>query len=180
MISKGLDFPNVTLVGILNGDAGLSRLDYRSQELTFDLLVQASGRSGRSHLDGEVVIQVFDEDNHVIKSVLKQDYKGFFMSEMKYRKAGGYPPYNYLIALIFYGRKNDVVSEDAYNFISKLKGNFSILGPSDLLKLSDQYRYRIILKGKNLEEMKQAIRNVKDNIDIKSNLRIDVNPMILD
>ncbi|MGB4613579.1 MAG: primosomal protein N' [Erysipelotrichaceae bacterium] len=180
MISKGLDFPNVTLVGILNGDAGLSRLDYRSQELTFDLLVQASGRSGRSILEGEVVIQVFDEDNHVIKSVLKQDYKGFFMSEMKYRKAGGYPPYNYLIALIFYGRKNDVVSEDAYNFMSKLKGDFSILGPSDLLKLSDQYRYRIILKGKNLEEMKQAIRIAKDNYDVKSNLRIDVNPMILD
>ncbi len=180
MISKGLDFPNVTLVGILNGDAGLSRLDYRSQELTFDLLVQASGRSGRSILEGEVVIQVFDEDNHVIKSVLKQDYKSFFMSEMKYRKAGGYPPYNYLIALIFYGRKNDVVSEDAYNFMSKLKGDFSILGPSDLLKLSDQYRYRIILKGKNLEEMKQAIRIAKDNYDVKSNLRIDVNPMILD
>lgn len=180
MISKGLDFPNVTLVGILNGDAGLSRLDYRSQELTFDLLVQASGRSGRSILEGEVVIQVFDEDNHVIKSVLKQDYKSFFMNEMKYRKAGGYPPYNYLIALIFYGRKNDVVSEDAYNFISKLKGDFSILGPSDLLKLSDQYRYRIILKGKNLEEMKQAIRIAKDNYDVKSNLRIDVNPMILD
>ncbi len=180
MISKGLDYPNVTLVGILNGDAGLSRLDYRSQELTFDLLIQASGRSGRSKLEGEVVIQVFDENNHVIESVINQDYKGFFKSEMAFRKAGGYPPYNYLIALVFSGRKEDVVSNDAYSFLERLKGKYNILGPSDLLKISDQYRYRIILKGKDLEEMKNSIRNALESYVVKSSLRIDINPMILD
>ncbi len=180
MISKGLDYPLVSLVGILNGDAGLSRNDYRSQELTFDLLVQASGRSGRSDINGEVIIQVYDEYNHVIQAALKQDYKSFFKSEMAYRKAGGYPPYNYLIALIFYGRNKDVVNDDAHLFLNKLVGDFKVLGPSELLKISDQYRTRIIMKGKSLDEMREVVRIAFNTSSLKSKLKIDINPLLLD
>ncbi|NLC96941.1 MAG: primosomal protein N' [Erysipelotrichaceae bacterium] len=180
MISKGLDYPNVTLVGILNGDAGLSRVDYRSQELTFDLLLQASGRSGRSDKDGEVIIQVYDKESFVIKAALKQDYKTFFKNEMVFRKAGGYPPYNYLIALIFSHSKKDVVTNDSYKFLEGLNGNFKVLGPSELLKISDRYRNRIILKGKDLEEMKEVVRNNLKDVKLVSRLKIDINPMLLD
>lgn len=180
MISKGLDYPSVTLVGILNADAGLNRIDYRSQEIIYDILTQASGRSGRSDEEGEVIIQVFDEDNYVIKSVLKQDYKTFFNREMMYRKAGGYPPYNYLISVVFSGRKKEVINNEAYNFKEKLIGNFNILGPSELLKINDQYRFRIILKGKNLDEMRENIQKLLNENTFMCSLKIDVNPLVLD
>ena len=180
MIAKGLDFPNVTLVGILNGDAGLNRNDYRSQEITYDLLTQASGRSGRSESDGEVVIQVYDDKNYVINSVIKQSYKTFFKKEMEYRKAGGYPPYNYLISLVFIGRKNVTVRFFAFIFKDKLIGDFKVLGPSDLLKRNDQIRYRIILKGKNLDEMRNCIEEILEKEKITCGIKIDVNPLYLE
>jgi primosomal protein N' (replication factor Y) len=103
MIAKGLDYPNVTLVGVINGDEGLKRTDFRSCETTFDLLMQAGGRSGRGNADGEVVYQVFDPDHYAVQCAARQDYDSFFQHEMQFRKAGQYPPYTYLIALTVSG-----------------------------------------------------------------------------
>jgi primosomal protein N' (replication factor Y) (superfamily II helicase) len=99
MIAKGLDVPNVTLVGILQGDAALGRPDYRSIENTFAMMVQAAGRSGRSTLGGEVIIQAFDVRHYAVQYARNQDYMSFFNHEMKYRHQGQYPPYTYLIAI---------------------------------------------------------------------------------
>lgn len=181
MIAKGLDYPNVTLVGVVNGDEGLKRTDFRSCEATFDLLMQAGGRSGRGETDGEVLYQVYDPDHYAVLCAAHQDYSSFFQYEMRFRKAGQYPPYTYLIALTVVGREQRSVDHLALQIKDELKGDFKVIGIINLLKIQDRVRDRIILKGKNLDEMRQAVRYFIDHTeaDLKG-LRIDVNPLVLD
>ena len=102
MIAKGLDYPDVTLVGILNADAGLMHQDYNSAKMTFDLLMQASGRSGRADSMGKVIIQAFNVDHYAIKAVISHDYSYFYNIEMNYRQKTAYPPYSHLIEIILF------------------------------------------------------------------------------
>ena len=181
MIAKGLDFPDVTLVGILNGDEGLNRTDFRSAEMTFDLLMQASGRSGRSQSNGEVLIQVYDQNQFVIQCVKQQDYIRFFENEMRFRKAGQYPPYTYLISIVVSGINQSKVDSTSLQIKNGLSGNFKVIGIVSLLKIKDRYRNRLILKGKNLEEMRHALKELLKDPQLDLNaIKIDVNPMTLD
>lgn len=183
MIAKGLDYPDVTLVGVLNADAGLNRIDYRSTEMTFDLIVQASGRSGRSDSPGEVILQVFDEKHYAIQTAIRQDYVSFFHHEMQFRKAGGYPPYTYLTAILIQDRDVDKVKKWSRKIKDNLQGDFKVLGPSELLKIKDLYRMRVLLKGKNQNELKSVVSKVvKECIQERGcpTIKVDVNPMILD
>lgn len=181
MIAKGLDFASVTLVGILNGDEGLNRTDFRSCEVTFDLLMQASGRSGRSDKKGEVILQVFNPDHYAVTSSASQDYETFFKNEMKFRHMGEYPPYSYFISLTTYAPSEKKAEDIAIWLKNNLKGNFKTIGVVKLLKIKDQYRYRVLLKGKDLNEMRTVIRNLLDSGDNKKmNIHIDVNPMVID
>lgn len=181
MIAKGLDFPGVTLVGIVNGDEGLSRTDFRSCETTFDLLMQASGRSGRGDSSGEVVFQVFDPDHFAVRSAVSQDYESFFRQEMKFRHAGQYPPYTYLIALTVSDVLEARAEKLAQDLLHGINGSFRRIGVISLLKLQDRFRFRVILKGKNLDEMKAAVRTYMENTQENLNsLQIDINPMYLD
>ncbi len=181
MIAKGLDFPDVTLVGILNGDEGLNRTDFRSAEMTFDLLMQASGRSGRSQSNGEVLIQVYDQNQFVIQCVKQQDYIRFFENEMRFRKAGQYPPYTYLISIVVSGINQSKVDSTSLQIKNGLSGNFKVIGIVSLLKIKDRYRNRLILKGKNLEEMRHALKELLKDSQLDLNaIKIDVNPMTLD
>lgn len=181
MIAKGLDYPNVTLVGILNADEGLNRTDFRSCETTFDLLMQASGRSGRSSKKGEVVLQTFDTQHYAIQCALNQDYDTFYRYEMQYRHATMYPPYTYLIALTVSSHNQKKADELALSLQTEIHGNFHVIGVITLLKIADLYRNRVLLKGKNLDEMRDAVRIWLENEKNKpEGLRIDVNPMVLD
>ncbi|MCH4208350.1 MAG: primosomal protein N', partial [Solobacterium sp.] len=183
MIAKGLDYPEVTLVGIINGDEGLSRTDYRSCEITFDLLMQAAGRSGRSNEPGEVVFQVFDPDHYAVQCAAKQDYDTFFAHEMQFRHAGQYPPYTYLISLTVTDVNQAKVDETALYLKQNLvKETFKTIGVVQLLKIKDRFRSRIILKGRNLDEMRAAVNELfeRDGYEKFKNVRIDVNPMTLD
>ena len=182
MIAKGLDYPDVTLVGILNGDEGLNRTDYRSCEVIFDLLMQAAGRSGRGEKEGEVVLQVFDPNHYAVVSAANHDYNAFFQTEMKFRHAAQEPPYTYLIALTVLNRSEQACQECALALMNGLSGNFRKIGLIPLPKRRDTYRYRILLKGKDLEEMRTAVRNLlDDNPNLrKKDIRIDVNPMNLE
>lgn len=184
MIAKGLDFENVTLVGILEGDAPLERSDYRSSELAFDLLTQASGRSGRGRKKGRVLIQVYDEDHYAIDCALHQDYDRFFQNEMKYRHLAQYPPYTYLCSLIYVSRSKEEASQTAELALEELKEqNFKVLGVSELLKIQDEMRYRIIVKSKNLKELEDSIYQLYQKHRMsksKVKLQIDMNPMFLD
>ncbi|MEE3488590.1 MAG: primosomal protein N' [Bulleidia sp.] len=182
MIAKGLDFPDVTLVGVLNGDEGLGRNDYRSCEMTFDLLMQAGGRSGRSAKEGEAVFQVFDPEHYAVTCAAAQDYEGFFCQEMRFRHAGMYPPYTYLISLTVRSRHQEEAEETAMWLKDHLKGSYKTIGVLRLLKIQDYSRARIILKGQDLDAMRSDVRKVLSMKDphTERDIRIDVNPMVLE
>lgn len=184
MISKGLDFERVTLVGILNADAMLNRSDYRSAELTFDLLVQASGRSGRGKTSGEVIMQVYDENQYALKCAKNHDYKTFFAQEMKYRHMGMYPPYSYIGMITFLHKQEDIVIDEA-NVIRQhiQKDNMKVLGPATLLKIKDQYRSRIVIKGKEQEEVSSLLHELlkkHQELKQKSKIELEMNPYTMD
>ena len=149
MISKGLDFEDVTLVGILNADAGLMHADYNSTETTFDLLMQASGRSGRAKEKGKVVIQAHNPNHYIFKALLAQNYEMFYRTEMNYRKKANYPPFTHIIAITLKDKSEKRIyasSEFIYNELKKLP--YQLYNPNILVKLKDQNRTRIIIKDK--------------------------------
>lgn len=182
MIAKGLDIENVTLVGILNIDHTLAREDFRSVEETFNLILQAAGRSGRGEKPGEVMIQTFNKDHYAVQFGIKNQYIRFFNQEMKYRSLANYPPYSYLISITFSGEALERVFENATTFLNLLKHDkMNVMGPSSLYKLKDLQRVRIILKGKDLDVM---IEEVNHAVELyyslnKGGLRVDVNPLTL-
>ena len=184
MIAKGLDFERVSLVGILNGDAMLNRSDYRSVELTFDLLVQASGRSGRKNVEGEVYMQVYDVNHYAVQCAQKHDYKTFFKHEMKFRHLADYPPYTYLGSITFMHKEEEVAMREAKEICHLLQSDdIKILGPLELVRIMDHNRVRIVLKGKNEKRIAYLLYNAnKEHIQrkYKSKIEIEMNPYMLD
>lgn len=183
MIAKGLDNENVTLVGIMNIDTSLAHEDYRSVEATFSLILQAAGRSGRGDKKGNVLIQTFNKDHYALNYALKQQYKHFFKQEMQYRKLANYPPYSFLISFVFFDQNEVKANQQAQTFLSLLpKGDYTVLGPAKIRRLSNQYRVRIILKGKDLDNMLRVSNNTLEayrHIE-KGGVRVDVNPLTLE
>jgi len=168
MVAKGLDFENVTLVGVINADQQLNNDDFRSQERTFDLLTQVVGRAGRGQYRGSAVIQTFNPENEVIEMASKQDYKQFFKNEIQIRKMLIYPPFCDICLIGFVGTNEAVVKSSSKRFFelikTKLNENYKnqkliILGPmaARVSKISNKFRYRIILKCKNSKEFRQMI-----------------------
>lgn len=182
MIAKGLDYPDVTLVGVINGDAGMARSDFRSCESAFDLLMQAAGRSGRGEDAGEAVYQVFDPDHYAVQCAARQDYRSFFQHEMQFRHAGQYPPYTYLISLTVASANERQAMQDAVWLRDHLHGNYKTIGVISLLKLRDLFRCRVILKGKNLDEMRHdtAALLQSDGTGRINRIKVDVNPLVLE
>lgn len=183
MIAKGLDIEKVTLVGIVNGDALLNRSDYRCAEVTYDLLEQACGRSGRGKYDGEVVIQAYDITHYAITCAAQHDYQSFFQQEMKYRHLAGYPPYKYLASMVFHHKLEDTAMEDALAAREALPQDVRVLGPTMLTKIKDEYRTRIILKGKDPIQLNQLINTIyRKHRQRKrsSRMDIDLQPLLLD
>ena len=185
MIAKGLDFENVTLVGIVNGDAMLARSDYRSAELTYDLLEQASGRSGRGEKQGEVIIQAYDTHHYAILAAANHQYQFFFQREMNYRHLANYPPYTYLVSMVFQHKQEALVSQSvsyAMEYLMKKEG-FKVLGPASLHKIKDEERTRILLKGKDQRQLSRMVKDVYDRhiaSKQKARLEIDLAPIILE
>ena len=185
MIAKGLDYPNVTLVGIFNADALLGRTDYRSVEVTFDLIVQASGRSGRGHSAGEVFVQAYDCHHYGIRLAVRQDYISFFKNEMEYRHIGDYPPYKYMTAICFSSKDQNKAQDLAWQASEQFRKDESIrtLGPSQLGRILDEYRYRVVLKGANRDQMIETVWKWYESLQINRQqikVRIDVDPYVLD
>ena len=185
MISKGLDFPNVTLVGILNADSSLNIPDFRSNEKTFALLYQASGRAGRSNLKGNVVIQTYNPDNFVLKCVQNNDFNSFYNYEMNIRKILKYPPYYYLVSLKVISKDYNEALENATKVSDYLKKNVNdssvVLGPTtaSLFKFNNNYRFQIVVKYRFDNKLSIALKYL-DSIfvnNLKANLEIDVEPL---
>jgi len=186
MISKGLDFSNVTLVAVVNGDSSLNIPDFRSAERTFQLLNQVAGRAGRGDKKGEVIIQGFNMDHYSIVSASKHDYGSFYKEEMRIRKALKYPPYYNLCSIRISGKNYDSVFEEAEKISSYLRREISdniILGPSaaNIPKINNIYYVGIIIKFKNTNEIFSAINFVNDKYKTNSKVmvEVDLNPIKL-
>lgn len=185
MISKGLDFPKVTLVGVINADTTLNIPDYRSSENTFSLLSQVAGRSGRSDIPGEVIIQTFNPDNYVISCVKENDYNKFYQYEMSFRHQLKYPPFYYLVSLKVIGNVYEDTIECSKKVKKYLDENLNkeiiVLGPttSSVFKFNNEYRMQIIIKYKKEYNLKSVLREIDEMLALNKKLRleIDFNPL---
>ena len=149
MIAKGLDFSNVTFVGVLMADLSLMVPDFRASERTFQLLCQVAGRSGRGEKQGTVMIQTFNPEHYAIKAAVKQDYDAFFKEEIAFRKKAKYPPYCHLVSVIVQSRSPKNVHSIALDISQYLKDHLEkvrIIGPQSTFKMQDIYRERILIK----------------------------------
>ncbi|HBL3562419.1 TPA: primosomal protein N' [Enterococcus faecium] len=155
MIAKGLDFPEVTLVGVLNADTSLNLPDFRSSEHTFQLLTQVSGRAGRAEKAGEVVIQTFNPQHYAIELAKKQNYEQFYQQEMHVRHRGGYPPYYFTVKITASHPEEQVAAKKIFQIANQLKEVLSpqslLLGPtpSMILRVENRYYYQLIIKYKH-------------------------------
>ncbi len=183
MISKGFDFPKVTLVGIINADETLNIPDFRSGERTYELISQTAGRAGRKDLPGEVIIQTFNPENKTLLYVANNDYLGMYNYEMNIRKTLKYPPYFYLTIIKIASKDYNMASSEiskVYSFLNKNLNNVIMLGPTTapMFKVNGIYRFQIILKYKNYEFIKNTLISLDDlyKTNTKVNLEIDNNP----
>lgn len=178
MIAKGLDFPQVTLVGVINADTSLNIPDFRSSEETFQLLSQVAGRSGRSEKEGEVCIQTFNPDHYAIQYAKRHDYNGFYNHEMQIRHQLGYPPYYYLTLIRISGKQEEKCQAEAQKisiFLKKQLLSTDLLGPSPaaVWKVNNVYRYQIILKYKKEEQLQKVLRYLQNHYKGNREVKID-------
>ena len=181
MISKGLDFQDVTLVGVINGDATLNIPDFRSGERTYSLLNQISGRSGRSSKPGKVIIQCFNIDHYSIQYASKNDYISFYKEDMNIRKKLNYPPYYNLCLIKLIGVNCEELNKEALKIKECLNNTNSIvLGPSPctIPKIYNKYYMQIIIKYKNIKDIYNDIKFIADKLknSSKLNIEVDLNP----
>ena len=166
MIAKGLDFPNVTLVGVLNADTALNLPDFRSSERTFQLLTQVAGRAGRAEKAGQVLIQSYNPQHYAIRFAKDQDYEGFYTYEMGIRRQLGYPPYYFTIGITLSHKKEEEVVKRAYEVMNILKSGLSetsnILGPTPkpIARTHNLYHYQILIKYRLEDELGPTLNQV--------------------
>ncbi|SFB26751.1 primosomal protein N' [Clostridium frigidicarnis] len=187
MIAKGLDFPNVTLVGVLAADLSLNLPDYRSPERTYQLLTQVSGRAGRGNKEGTVIIQTYSPDNYSLNYSIKNDYDGFFNKELEVRKAMEYPPFTKIMVINMSSKNEKIlignIGKVSINLKKMLENtNIDILGPSPCIisKIKEMYRWQILIKGDFSLELANKVRVLVYNItkELAKHIRIsiDINP----
>jgi primosomal protein N' (replication factor Y) len=193
ILAKGHDFPDVTMVGVVAADSGLSFPDFRSAERTFQLLTQVAGRAGRGDSPGRVVIQSFYPDNYALHFSQKQDFQGFYEKEIEFRKLMGYPPYRRLIQIVISDPDSAKALRNGEKVVSALKAQFEkmfsdarphILGPAaaPLEKLRGNYRIQILIKMRPGIDASSILQDCFAHADIQrisSKIHVDVDPLSL-
>lgn len=184
MIAKGLHFPSVTLVGVLNCDTSLNIPDFRASETVFQLITQVSGRAGRGEIPGEVILQTNLPDNSTIRLAAACDYEKFFEEELSVRKIFNYPPFTNMIKAAFSGPHQ----RDTYEYAEKVRGwlmarlgsgfEWHAVIPAGYAKVKGQYRYQFLIRGSNAYALHHILEEFRLNIKPtrKIKMRIDVNP----
>lgn len=184
MIAKGLDFPLVTLVGVVSIDSSLTSPDYRASENTFQLLSQVSGRAGRSENKGEVIVQTFNPDHYAITLAKNHDYIDFYKEEMKIRKMLKYSPYYYMVLVSITSKDYELGFKEANKIGSYIRNNISsdsiVLGPTmaNMFKVNNIYHYQIIIKYRKDDSLVKVLKFIID-MQVKNNkidVSIDFNP----
>ncbi len=184
MIAKGLDFPNVTLVGVLNADTGLGLPDFRASEHTFDLLCQVSGRAGRANKQGQVIIQTFNPDHYAIRDAQAHDYERFFRQEMNLRHQAGYPPYYYTIRLMASHPEEAQAARAMAHIRQKLDHHLAsttiVLGPTPraIARMKRRYYYQIVIKYKKDPYLHQLLLQILQETQSKSfkDVQVSIDP----
>lgn len=184
MIAKGLDFPNVTLVGVIDADLSLNVADFRASERTFQLLVQVAGRAGRGDLAGEVVIQTYLPHSSPIQFARRQDFSGFLEEELTLRKQFGYPPFRHLVRHLFRGRNPDKLiyftEEWAKRVEEELGEQIEMRGPvpAPVEKIEGLYRYQIWYFTSSAGKLALALQKLRENFPFPKDIHevIDVDP----
>ncbi|WP_057877918.1 primosomal protein N' [Levilactobacillus paucivorans] len=187
MIAKGLDFPNVTLVGVLNADTALGLPDFRASERTFQLLTQVSGRAGRASKPGEVYIQTFNPDHYAIQLAQQQDYERFFVTEMHMRHQGSYPPYYFAVQLTASHEEEAVAAKAMFQIVEALKQGLSpqaiILGPTPkaIARVKRKYYYQVVIKYKHEPKLRAVLEQIRQAAQVPARhglaVTIDSEPM---
>jgi primosomal protein N' (replication factor Y) len=191
MVAKGLDFPNVTLVGVISADASMYSTDFKGVEQTFSLLTQVVGRSGRGKNKGTALIQTAFPDNNVVSLAARQDYKQFFSEEILTRKLMIYPPFCDIAQIIVSGVERDNTEQTAKLVAKKIEeyvtGDWKdvkviVLGPSvaSVPKMNGKYRYRMLVKCKNNQRTRalfeQILCDFAESSKRSASVYIDINP----
>ena len=179
MIAKGLDFENVTLVGVINADTSLMIPSFRSSENTFQLINQVAGRSGRGKKEGIVIIQTHNPLHYAIKYASKHDYLGFFKEEMHIRYTLGYSPYYYLTSIKIISKNYEKAKNESKKIGMALNRNLKksiILGPTicSVFKLKNEYRFSILIKYKNEPELYPLLNKLIDHYRNYNDVRLDI------
>ncbi|EGO8325787.1 primosomal protein N' [Enterococcus faecalis] len=187
MIAKGLDFPNVTLVGVLNADTALNLPDFRSSERTFQLLTQVSGRAGRAEKPGEVIIQSFNPEHYAIQLAKAQDYEDFYTKEMYIRHRGDYPPYYFTVQITASHPEENEAAKQMFQIATKLKQGLSpqaiLLGPTPnaIMRVNNRYFYQVIIKYKQEPMLRPLLKEILTDTQRATarglKLSIDAEPM---
>lgn len=187
MIAKGLDFPLVTLVGVINADMSLNIPDFRSSERTFQLLCQVSGRAGRASKEGNVIVQAINNEHYSIKHAMKHDYLGFYQEEMNIRKILKYSPYYYITLIKIMAKDYTKGMNEAIKIASYLKKELSketiVLGPSpaNVLKINNIYNFQCIIKYRKDDNLIKTLKFIDNKYIIEKdiNISIDQDPLRL-
>ena len=187
MIAKGLDFPNVTLVGVLYADTALNLPDFRSSERTFQLLTQVSGRAGRAEKPGEVIIQSFNPEHYAIQLAKAQDYEDFYTKEMYIRHRGDYPPYYFTVQITASHPEENEAAKQMFQIATKLKQGLSpqaiLLGPTPnaIMRVNNRYFYQVIIKYKQEPMLQPLLKEILTDTQRATarglKLSIDAEPM---
>jgi primosomal protein N' (replication factor Y) len=187
MIAKGLDFPNVTCVGVVHADLALQIPDYRASERVFQLLMQVSGRAGRGENVGEVLVQTKTPHHPAIQFARHHDYEGFAEQELEFRKSLGYPPYQRVALVTLRGRNEEklvFVSEElAKRLHDKLPAGAEMSGPAPapFAKIDGYYRYHLFFKTSRMTALSQVLREETEGRAWPDDIRVvvDVDPVQL-
>ena len=186
MITKGHDFPFITLVGVISADTSLNIPDFRASERTFQMLTQVAGRGGRGDAPGRVIIQTFNPEHYALKHAQSHDYKSFYAEEIEYRKALQYPPFGRIINVRLSSIKKEALMERA-NLIGKqakklaacFGGDSEIIGPAEspLAKIRGRFRYQMLIKGKDVNALHQIARELLEkHTDSTVKITVDIDP----
>lgn len=181
MITKGLHFPSVTLVAILNSDAGLQIPDFRASERTFQLITQVAGRAGRGSLPGEVIIQTHMPDHLTIKLAASQNYEAFYEAEIESRRLFNFPPTSHLVKLTFSSKNEEEAFLQAdrvrQRLLSSLPQGYTLhpIQPSGHPKVKDYFRYQFLIRGQDVYPIAHAIKALPSSK--RASMQIDVDPL---
>lgn len=187
MIAKGLDYPNVTLVGIITADSALNLPDFRAGERTFQLMTQAAGRAGRGDKPGQVIVQTYNPEHYSIQAVSEHDYKAFYRQEITVREQLNYPPFHFLIKIVASGddeseviRRLQYIADRAGKYAAKGEIPAEFLGPAPapLSRLKNQFRWQLFFKGPDQHLLHEILMHTVDGeVFGAGGLSVDVDPV---